>query len=175
MWEDYYGNDTALCCILQIQDVYITTYETCGQYWPYIHHYTLVAIVIMQITMIGLFGLKSKPAASFCTVPLLVLTLLFNEYCKTRFLPTFYQFSVKVERIFTTFMLSFITSVFLSRRRYPTFRREFFVCRMQGTGTILMKKRTWWNPTYKTPSRHTVLRVCAHWTLKKGNRVRCSH
>lgn len=86
-------------CPLQIQDVYITTYETCGQYWPYIHHYILVAIVIMQITMVGLFGLKSKPAASFSTIPLLVLTLLFNEYCKARFLPTFYQFSVKVQII----------------------------------------------------------------------------
>ncbi|XP_057807817.1 CSC1-like protein At3g54510 [Salvia miltiorrhiza] len=84
--------------INQIQDVYITTYETCGQYWPYIHHYILVAIVIMQITMIGLFGLKSKPAASFATIPLLVVTLLFNEYCKARFLPTFYQFSVKDAR-----------------------------------------------------------------------------
>lgn len=95
-----YANDTNFCCTLQIQDVYITTYETCGQYWPYIHHYILVAIVIMQITMIGLFGLKSKPAASFATIPLLVLTLFFNEYCKARFLPTFYQFSVKVEKHF---------------------------------------------------------------------------
>ncbi|KAK6140549.1 hypothetical protein DH2020_025708 [Rehmannia glutinosa] len=84
--------------INQIQDVYITTYETCGQYWPYIHHYILVAIVIMQITMIGLFGLKSKPAASFSIIPLLIFTLLFNEYCKIRFLPTFYQCSVKDAR-----------------------------------------------------------------------------
>ncbi|KAL6562949.1 hypothetical protein OROHE_005536 [Orobanche hederae] len=84
--------------INQIQNVYITTYETCGQYWPYIHHYILVAIVIMQITMIGLFGLKSKPAASFAIIPLLVFTLLFNEYCKIRFLPTFYQCSVKDAR-----------------------------------------------------------------------------
>ncbi|KAL3829783.1 hypothetical protein ACJIZ3_018585 [Penstemon smallii] len=84
--------------INQIQDVYITTYETSGQYWPFIHQYILVAIVIMQITMIGLFGLKSKPAASFSTIPLLVFTLLFNEYCKLRFLPTFYQCSVKDAR-----------------------------------------------------------------------------
>ncbi|KAI3445111.1 hypothetical protein Pfo_001776 [Paulownia fortunei] len=84
--------------INQIQDVYITTYETCGQYWPYIHHYILVAIIITQITMIGLFGLKSKPAASFSIIPLLVFTLLFNEYCKIRFLPTFYQCSVKDAR-----------------------------------------------------------------------------
>lgn len=75
--------------INQIQDVYIITYETCGQYWPYIHHYIIVALILMQVSMIGLFGLKSKPSASVATVPLLVLTVLFNEYCKIRFLPSF--------------------------------------------------------------------------------------
>lgn len=84
------------CCTFQIHNVYISTYETCGQYWPYIHHYIVIAIVIMQITMIGFFGLKSKPAASFATIPLLVFTLLFNEYCKIRFFPTFCHWSVKV-------------------------------------------------------------------------------
>ncbi|CAN0900678.1 CSC1-like protein At3g54510 [Linum grandiflorum] len=73
----------------QIEDVYETSYETCGQFWPYIHHYIIVGIALMQVTMIGLFGLKSKPAASIATIPLLVLTLVFNEYCKMRFLPTF--------------------------------------------------------------------------------------
>ncbi|XP_057969940.1 CSC1-like protein At3g54510 isoform X3 [Malania oleifera] len=79
----------------QIQDVYETVYETCGQYWPCIHHYILIAIILMQITMIGLFGLKSKPAASISTVPLLLFTLMFNEYCKIRFLPTFSQYSIQ--------------------------------------------------------------------------------
>ncbi|KAL6124938.1 hypothetical protein ACLB2K_077446 [Fragaria x ananassa] len=78
-----------------IEDVYETVYDTCGQYWPYIHHYILIAIVLMQITMIGLFGLKSKPAASISTVPLLLLTLMFNEYCKIRFLPTFHLVSIQ--------------------------------------------------------------------------------
>ncbi|XP_054816533.1 CSC1-like protein At3g54510 isoform X1 [Prosopis cineraria] len=81
--------------INQIQDVYETTYETCGQYWPYIHHYILLAITLMQITMIGLFGLKLKPAASIATVPLLLFTLMFNEYCKMRFLPSFNHYSLK--------------------------------------------------------------------------------
>lgn len=89
--------------LLQIEDVYETTYETCGQYWPYIHHYIIVAIVIMQVTMIGLFGLKSKPAASFSTIPLLVFTIVFNEYCKIRFLPTFMNYSIQVK-----FLASFI-------------------------------------------------------------------
>ncbi|RXH93906.1 hypothetical protein DVH24_015973 [Malus domestica] len=79
----------------EIEDVYETIYETCGQYWPYIHHYILVAIILMQITMIGLFGLKSKPAASISTIPLLVLTLMFNVYCKMRFLPAFRLLSIQ--------------------------------------------------------------------------------
>ncbi|PNY03225.1 ERD (early-responsive to dehydration stress) family protein, partial [Trifolium pratense] len=81
--------------INQIQDMYETTYETCGQYWPYIHHYILLAIILMQITMIGLFGLKLKPAASIATIPLLLFTLMFNEYCKMRFLPSFHHYSLK--------------------------------------------------------------------------------
>ncbi|KAK1412179.1 hypothetical protein QVD17_33203 [Tagetes erecta] len=79
----------------QLHDVYETTYETCGQYWPHIHHHVVVAIIIMQITMIGLFGLKSKPSASIATIPLLVVTIAYNEYCKIRFLPTFYKCSVQ--------------------------------------------------------------------------------
>ncbi|XP_019185658.1 PREDICTED: CSC1-like protein At3g54510 isoform X4 [Ipomoea nil] len=79
----------------QIEDVYITSYETHGQFWPCIHHYIIVALVIMQITMIGLFGLKSKPSASFATIPLMILTLLFNEYCKIRFYPSFRHLSVQ--------------------------------------------------------------------------------
>ncbi|WVZ67413.1 hypothetical protein U9M48_016489 [Paspalum notatum var. saurae] len=75
--------------INQMEDVYEITYNTCGQYWPNIHHYIFLSVALMQITMIGLFGLKSKPGASFATIPLLVFNILFNEYCKVRFLPTF--------------------------------------------------------------------------------------
>ncbi|MQM02484.1 hypothetical protein Taro_035249 [Colocasia esculenta] len=82
----------------QMQDVYESVYETHGQYWPYIHQYIFIAIILMQITMIGLFGLKSKPAASISTIPLLLLTILFNEYCKISFLPTFHHFPIKNAR-----------------------------------------------------------------------------
>ncbi|KAJ4969800.1 hypothetical protein NE237_002899 [Protea cynaroides] len=81
--------------INQIQDVYDIVYETGGQFWPYVHHYIFISIILMQITMIGLFGLKSKPAASIATVPLLLLTLLFYEYCNIRFLPSFFLFPIQ--------------------------------------------------------------------------------
>ncbi|KAK6228694.1 hypothetical protein SCA6_001034 [Theobroma cacao] len=81
--------------INQIQDVYNTVYDTFGQFWPFIHHYIFVAIILMQVTMIGLFGLKLKPAASISTIPLVLLTIMFNEYCKIRFLPTFQGYPIQ--------------------------------------------------------------------------------
>ncbi|XP_071931963.1 CSC1-like protein At3g54510 isoform X2 [Coffea arabica] len=78
-----------------IEDVYITCYETCGQYWPYIYQYILAALILMQITMVGVFGLMSKPSASISTIPLLLLTFGFNEYCKRRFVPTFHKYSMQ--------------------------------------------------------------------------------
>jgi len=41
---------------IQMEDVYEITYDTCGQYWPNIHHYIFLSVALMQITMIGLFG-----------------------------------------------------------------------------------------------------------------------
>jgi len=81
-----------------MEDVYEITYDTCGQYWPKIHHYIFLYVTLMQITMIGLFGLKSKPGASFATIPLLVFNILFNEYCKVQFLPTFHHRPVQVAK-----------------------------------------------------------------------------
>ncbi|KAK4746239.1 hypothetical protein SAY87_012551 [Trapa incisa] len=82
----------------QIQDVYETVYDTGGKYWTYVHHYIIVSIVLMQITMIGLFGLKSKPAASISTVPLILLSVMFDRYCKIRFYPTFRCYTVQNAR-----------------------------------------------------------------------------
>ncbi|KAM1130496.1 hypothetical protein EV1_044785 [Malus domestica] len=43
----------------------------------------------MHIIAIGMFRLKKVPLASSLTIPLPILTLLFNEYCRKRFLPIF--------------------------------------------------------------------------------------
>ncbi|XP_043690687.1 CSC1-like protein At3g54510 isoform X4 [Telopea speciosissima] len=91
----YFPSRLASAVSSQIQDVYEIVYETGGQFWPYIYHYIFISIVLMQITMIGLFGLKLKPAASIATVALLLLTLLFNQYCNIRFLPSFFLFSIQ--------------------------------------------------------------------------------
>ncbi|CAA7046150.1 unnamed protein product [Microthlaspi erraticum] len=79
----------------QMEDVYEMAYDTCGGFWPFIHHYIFVSIILMQVTMVGLFGLKSKPSAAIATVPLILITIAYNEYCKIRFLPSFKHFPIQ--------------------------------------------------------------------------------
>ncbi|KAK9270817.1 hypothetical protein L1049_026403 [Liquidambar formosana] len=73
----------------QILNVYITKYETGGQFWPVVHNTTIFSLVLAQIIALGVFGLKQSPIASGFTIPLVICTLLFNEYCRQRFHPIF--------------------------------------------------------------------------------------
>ncbi|XP_019428753.1 PREDICTED: CSC1-like protein HYP1 [Lupinus angustifolius] len=73
----------------QLLKVYVPKYETGGGYWPTVHNSTILSLVLMHVIVIGIFGLKKLPLASGLTVPLPVLTLLFNEYCQKRFFPLF--------------------------------------------------------------------------------------
>ncbi|XP_020222806.1 CSC1-like protein HYP1 isoform X1 [Cajanus cajan] len=73
----------------QLLKVYVAKYETGGQFWPTVHNSTIFSLILMHIIAIGIFGLKKLPLASILTLPLPILTLLFNEYCQKRFFPTF--------------------------------------------------------------------------------------
>uniref|UniRef100_A0A1D1XSZ1 Putative membrane protein C2G11.09 n=1 Tax=Anthurium amnicola TaxID=1678845 RepID=A0A1D1XSZ1_9ARAE len=79
----------------QLLNVYMPKYETAGKFWPIVHNSTIFALVLMQLIAIGIFGLKKLPLASSLTVPLPILTLLFNEYCRKRFLPIFLAYSAE--------------------------------------------------------------------------------
>lgn len=81
---------------LQILNVYEPSYETGGQFWPFIHGQIIFGLFVMQITMLGLFGVKDLPKASSACIPLPIITLLFNEFCKERFLPVFERYSLQV-------------------------------------------------------------------------------
>ncbi|OMO50896.1 hypothetical protein CCACVL1_30164 [Corchorus capsularis] len=73
----------------QILHVYITKYQSGGQFWPIVHNTTIFSMVLTQIIALGVFGIKKSPVASGFTIPLIFLTLLFNEYCRKRFSPVF--------------------------------------------------------------------------------------
>ncbi|KAL0558116.1 hypothetical protein IC582_006681 [Cucumis melo] len=73
----------------QILNVYISKYESGGQFWPIAHNTTIFAMVVAQIIALGVFGVKESPVASGFTIPLIVGTLLFHGYCRQRFRPIF--------------------------------------------------------------------------------------
>ncbi|ESQ29570.1 hypothetical protein EUTSA_v10023298mg [Eutrema salsugineum] len=80
----------------QILNVYITKYESGGQYWPIFHNTTIFSLILTQIIALGFFGLKLSTVASGFTIPLILLTLLFSEYCRQRFAPIFQKHPAQV-------------------------------------------------------------------------------
>lgn len=73
----------------QLLNVYAPKFDTGGTFWPIIYDSTIFSLLLMHTIAIGTFGLKKLPLASSLSVPPLVLTLLFNDYCRKRFLPIF--------------------------------------------------------------------------------------
>lgn len=73
----------------QIINVYITKYDSGGQYWPIAHSTTVFSLLFSQLIALGVFGLKLSSVAAGFTIPLLIGTLLFHQYCRQRFLPVF--------------------------------------------------------------------------------------
>ncbi|KAL3812305.1 hypothetical protein ACJIZ3_013573 [Penstemon smallii] len=73
----------------QILNVYVTKYQSGGLYWPVVHNTTIFSLVLMQVIALGVFGIKKSSVAFGFTVPLIICTLLFNEYCRQRFHPVF--------------------------------------------------------------------------------------
>ncbi|XP_024977991.1 CSC1-like protein HYP1 isoform X5 [Cynara cardunculus var. scolymus] len=58
-------------------------------FWPIVHNSTVFSLVLMHLIAVGIFGLKKIPLAASLTIPLPIITLLFNGYCRKRFLPVF--------------------------------------------------------------------------------------
>lgn len=80
----------------QLLNIYAPKYETGGKLWPIVHDSMIFSLILMHVIAIGIFGLKKLPLASSLIVPLPILTLVFNSYCRRRFLPMFKSYSVEV-------------------------------------------------------------------------------
>ncbi|XP_054825190.1 CSC1-like protein At1g69450 [Prosopis cineraria] len=79
----------------QFLNVYAPKYETAGKFWPIVHNSMIFSLVLMHIIAVGIFALKKLSIASTLMVPLPIITLLFNEYCRKRFLPMFVAYSAE--------------------------------------------------------------------------------
>lgn len=64
--------------------------------WAIVHNATIFPLVMAQIIDLGVFGLKESTVASGFMIPLVILTLLFNEYCRQRFQPLFTNLQAQV-------------------------------------------------------------------------------
>ncbi|KMZ64608.1 hypothetical protein ZOSMA_35G00650 [Zostera marina] len=73
----------------QILNVYRSGYETGGQMWPLAHSSVIFSLLLAQTIALGVFGIKKSPIAAGFVIPLLIFTLLFQEFCRKRFLPIF--------------------------------------------------------------------------------------
>lgn len=79
----------------QLLNVYLPKYETGGKFWPIVHNSTIFSLILMHVIVVGIFGLKKLALASSLILPLPVFTLLFNDYCRKRFLPIFQAYSAE--------------------------------------------------------------------------------
>lgn len=65
----------------------------------------------MQIIALGVFGLRKSPVASGFTIPLVICTLLFNQYCRQRFLPIFKSHAAEVDSKLTPYACLLLASL----------------------------------------------------------------
>lgn len=79
----------------QFLKVYAPKYETGGRFWPIVHNSMIFSLLLMHAIAVGIFTLKKLSLASTLIFPLAILTLLFNEYCRKRFLPIFIAYSAE--------------------------------------------------------------------------------
>ncbi|KAG2702429.1 hypothetical protein I3843_06G083000 [Carya illinoinensis] len=79
----------------QFINVYAPKYETAGKFWPIVHNSMIFSLVLMHAIAVGIFTLKKLSLATTLIFPLPILTLLFNEYCRKRFLPIFIAYSAE--------------------------------------------------------------------------------
>ncbi|MED6210228.1 hypothetical protein PIB30_062169 [Stylosanthes scabra] len=79
----------------QFINVYAPKYETAGKLWPIVHNTMIFSLILMHMIAVGIFALKKLSPASSWMLPLPALTLLFNEYCRKRFLPIFTAYSTE--------------------------------------------------------------------------------
>lgn len=79
----------------QFINVFAPKFDSAGKFWPIVHNSMIFSLVLMHAIALGIFTVKKVPTASSFVFPLPLLTLLFNEYCRKRFLPNFIAYSAK--------------------------------------------------------------------------------
>lgn len=64
----------------QVLYVYQPTKFALGAYWPRLYRFLIIALVVSQLTMLGLLSLKKAAVQSILIAVLIIVTLLFHYY-----------------------------------------------------------------------------------------------
>ncbi|CAL5388206.1 unnamed protein product [Camellia sinensis] len=112
----------------RLLNVYAPKLKTGGTFWPVVHSPTIFSLILTQIIAIGIFGLKKIPLASTFCVSLPVLTLIFNDYCRKRFLPIFQAYSV--EKLYSNTEVKTISTKYaLKMATIPDLNMDWMICK----------------------------------------------
>ncbi|XP_008808245.2 CSC1-like protein At4g02900 [Phoenix dactylifera] len=79
----------------QIINVYDQEYESGAAFWPDVHRRLIIAMIISQLTLMGLMSTKDPKHATPVLIALPILTIWFHKYCKSRFEPAFVKFPLQ--------------------------------------------------------------------------------
>jgi hypothetical protein len=69
----------------QLMYVFIPEFESGGEFWPVVFQHCCAALVVAQLTLIGLFGVKLAPSQAALSVVMPFLTVAFYYYTVSRF------------------------------------------------------------------------------------------
>lgn len=67
----------------QIVHVFVQPFESGGSFWPAVYSKMSTCLIIAQLSLVGLFGLKKVAAQAVLVVPLPFLTLIFDRFIHT--------------------------------------------------------------------------------------------
>jgi hypothetical protein len=80
----------------QIINVYERRYESCGGLWPFVAMRIIAALLVAQITLLGVLSLKLATSVAPFALPLPVLTLVYSYWLRDRFEANFQKYPLEV-------------------------------------------------------------------------------
>jgi hypothetical protein len=80
----------------QIINVYERRYESCGGLWPFVTMRIISALLVAQITLLGVLSLKLATSVAPFALPLPVLTLVYSYWLRDRFEANFQKYPLEV-------------------------------------------------------------------------------
>ncbi|KAF4372586.1 hypothetical protein F8388_027259 [Cannabis sativa] len=79
----------------QIINVYNQEYESGAAFWPDVHSRIIIALIISQLSLMGLLATKGSAEATPVIIVLPILTIWFHRFCKGRYESAFVKYPLQ--------------------------------------------------------------------------------